>query len=381
MQRSDLHIPVIYYHSVGIKNSHWVNNFLTLDLPCFEDQLKYFRKHFNLISLSEFFNIRMGLRSPVKNALVITFDDGYLDNWIWAFPIIKKYGVKATIFVSPEFVDPRPFVRPNLEDVWAGRASQNEITRWGFLSWDEMRLMESSGLVDIQSHTMSHTKFFTSDLLAGFHPGSDSFYATCNLAPERKPYYISDSDFNRILPYGYPLFEEASAVIARKVEINSDFTGQCIEILKDYDFTHYDFDTAKQKVASLYRQFKDRDELIVGNESEEEYLKRAKDEIYGSKKIIEENLNKKVEFLCWPHGDNNKLLHQIALDSGYLMTTIGKADVSKKDMNTRITERLGVNFSSWRKKQKTIFKLKAISGKIPYYLLISGYRNLFRIKK
>ena len=94
-------IPVICYHSVGFKYPSWVNNFLTMELSYFESQLKYFARHYQTIFLREQWDIRNGSLAGVKNPLVITFDDGYLDNWIWGFPLLKKYGLKATIFVSP----------------------------------------------------------------------------------------------------------------------------------------------------------------------------------------------------------------------------------------------------------------------------------------
>ena len=59
-------------------------------------------------------------------------------------------------------------------------------------------------------------------------------------------------------------------------------------------------------VEPLYRAYGTGDNLVVSVETEEEYLNRVKEEIYGSRKIIEDHLAKKVEFLCWPHGDNNE---------------------------------------------------------------------------
>ena len=75
-----------------------------------------------------------------ENTLFLSFDDGYLDNWIYVFPMLKKFKYKATIFVSPEFVDPRPIVRPTLEDYWNDKKSLAEIDNWGFLSWDAREL-------------------------------------------------------------------------------------------------------------------------------------------------------------------------------------------------------------------------------------------------
>ena len=116
--------------------------------------------------------------------------------------------------------------------------------------------------------------------------------------------------------------------------------------------------------------------MIIKEESEKEYKDRVKYEIVESKKIIEEKLNKKVEFLCWPHGDNNEFLHQTALDTGYLMTTTGKAKGVKESDITRIPERMGVDFSTWYRKQKAILKLKAFSGETPYSKMLKTTRYL-----
>ncbi|HQJ21489.1 MAG TPA: polysaccharide deacetylase family protein [Bacteroidales bacterium] len=368
--------PVIYYHSVGPVNDNWIRKFLTTDFESFQKQIEWIRKKFKLISFKELWQIRNGIIPPVKNALILNFDDGYLDNWIWVFPLLKKFGLKATIFISPEFVDQRPVIRPNLEDVWNGNAGYHELNEFGFLSWEELKIMEQSGVMDVQSHTLTHTKYFVSDILTGFHhPGCDILYPAGNLFPERKPFYINDKTFENILPYGYPLFEEKSALIARKVEINPDFIEECVSELKKYDFRNYRFETAFNLVKPVYELYKKGAKIITYFESQDEYIKRAKKEISESKKIIEDKLGKKVEFLCWPHGDNNNILHQLALNAGYLMTTTGKYLSLNKDI-TRIPERTCMDFKTFRKKQKTIFKLKALSGRLPYYYILNNYRKL-----
>ena len=217
-------IPILYYHSIGIKNLGWGKNFLTMELPFFENQLRYFSKNYTTLFLKDYWDIRNHSIAAPENPLVITFDDGYLDNWIWGFPLLKKYGLKATIFVNPDFVNQKPDIRPNLEDVWEGNASDEDIRQWGFLSWAEMLEMESSGVIDIQSHTMTHTKYPISDNLIGFHhSGADSLYEIANHFPQKKPYYIENQEFENLLPYGYPIFESASAIIAKTISISDEF--------------------------------------------------------------------------------------------------------------------------------------------------------------
>ena len=368
-------IPIIYYHSVGPVNPGWKRNFLTLELPFFEDQLKYFKNNFNLISLKAFYNIRAGLQNSPKKPLVITIDDGYLDNWIWAFPMLKKYDIPATLFVNPEMADPRNLIRPNLEDYWTGNVSLEDLNLPGHLSWEEMKKMEASGLIDIQSHTMSHTKYFVSGKLEGFHhPGEDVLYAAGNRFLNQKPFHIANPKFERLLLYGFPLFEERSSIIAKKIEINPDFVNQCVSTLSHYNFNHYNFRDAFKLVAPVYQQYLDNHSLIVAVEDEEAYKKRITYEIMESKKIIERKLGKKVEFLCWPHGDHNATAHQLAIQGGYLATTSGSKQ-NTPDCLERIPTRIGI----FHVRHNRLLSLLKVRYKLGCYLGRPPWKDIQRL--
>ena len=131
--------------------------------------------------------------------------------------VLKELAIKATFFVNPEFVDPRPNLRPTYEDVIAGRIGESDLQVAGFLSWSEMRAMEASGLIDIQSHTMSHTWYFKNSTLVDFHNPSERRYPwlAWNHEPAMKPYCMS-SDQNSLVCWGTPIYEYEKSLICRR---------------------------------------------------------------------------------------------------------------------------------------------------------------------
>ena len=72
-------------------------------LKRFESQIKYLSSYFNIISVDELLN-NFTNNTVKKNTICITFDDGYLDNYQYAFPVLQKYNVPATIFLATDFM-------------------------------------------------------------------------------------------------------------------------------------------------------------------------------------------------------------------------------------------------------------------------------------
>lgn len=75
-----------------------------MDVNLFETQMNTLRQHFNPLSLSEGLQ-RLKLGILPKRAVAITFDDGYKDNLTHAWPILKRYDLKPTIFVATGFLN------------------------------------------------------------------------------------------------------------------------------------------------------------------------------------------------------------------------------------------------------------------------------------
>lgn len=99
----------------------------------FERQMAYVKAHFNCISFATLINDMDEFTSPNADTVLITFDDGYRDNFLNALPILKRYELPATIFLVSRFI-----------------CNEKDI-----LSVNEIRTMEQQG-IDFGSHTLTH---------------------------------------------------------------------------------------------------------------------------------------------------------------------------------------------------------------------------------
>lgn len=127
---------ILMYHSVG-ESSH----FVTVRLSEFERQMKYLKdKMHKVVPLKELCR-RMAAGESIAGLVAITFDDGYEDNFKNAFPILKKYGFPATIFLI------------------TGKLSVGqEESGLPLLEKDQILEMQRSGLIDFMPHTRTHEK-------------------------------------------------------------------------------------------------------------------------------------------------------------------------------------------------------------------------------
>jgi peptidoglycan/xylan/chitin deacetylase (PgdA/CDA1 family) len=323
-------VPVVMYHTVGIPNRKWQWNHLTIPYKVFEDQLKWIKnKGFNSITLQQLYDyMKLGTDLP-NNPIVLTFDDGYLDNWVFAHPLLKKYGFKGVIYVNPEFVDPRNIIRDNLESVWEGNAKMDELETIGYLSWQEMMKMENEGIIDIQSHSMTHTWYPTGSKIIDFrHPGDSYIWMTWNNHPEKKPFLHLDDD--KLVNPGEPVYESSRAIGAKRYFPDENLKEHLIDYVKKEggsDFCR----TRKwrEKLFEIANRYKEENQIDERFESEKEYEERIYWELQKSKDIIENKLNKDVNFLCWPGGAITGKALEISKDVGYYSSTAAK-DIADK---------------------------------------------------
>ena len=91
-------VAVANYHRVTMTKDDWSCE--TLSPQAFESQIRYFCENFSILSLDRLLLYLQQDRSLPKKTVAITFDDGYRDNYLYAFPILRKYAVPATFFLT-----------------------------------------------------------------------------------------------------------------------------------------------------------------------------------------------------------------------------------------------------------------------------------------
>jgi len=98
---------ILMYHQVLEENDvekDYVQPGLYVSRQVFEKQMAFLSEKYNLLSLERVTEILEKNQSPPLKSIVITFDDGWRDNYLYAYPILKKYNVPATIFLATDYV-------------------------------------------------------------------------------------------------------------------------------------------------------------------------------------------------------------------------------------------------------------------------------------
>lgn len=96
----------LMYHSVpDPARAPFIDPSNSIPADIFEEQLAVLKETCNVITLGDAVNWLRGALSLPRNAVVITFDDGYLDNYEVAAPLLAKYGLPAALFVCTGYVD------------------------------------------------------------------------------------------------------------------------------------------------------------------------------------------------------------------------------------------------------------------------------------
>ncbi|QYR66826.1 polysaccharide deacetylase family protein [Fusobacterium animalis] len=290
-------VPVFLYHQVNPISSN-------VSPELFEEHLKIIKKYnMETITISEYYNKNIN-----KNSMLLTFDDGYYDNFKYVFPLLKKYNMKATIFLNTLYIMDKRESEPKIKDnntvnleaikkyIENGKATINQ-----YMSWEEIKEMYDSGLVDFQAHSHKHMAIFTNPKIEGLTK-KDRMEA-----PEL--YLYGELEDN------LPIFAKRGEYSGKAKIVKKKF----FNIFKDfYEENIENKITDKNEILKKCQEFIDKNSEYFSDESEAEYKKRIEEDYLENKKLIEKNVGNKVKFFCWPWGHRSKETIKILKELGVI---------------------------------------------------------------
>ena len=201
-----------------------------------------------------------------KNSLALTFDDGYYDNYRHAFPLLKKYKMKATLYLNTAYVE-------------------NEENRaFKYLSWKEIEEMSSSGVFDIQLHSHKHMPIFV----------NTSFDRVVNSND------LLDRDIQHLYggnaQIGFPIFGKRGEFSSTGVIVPLE----AAEKFKNFYENLSDEEKGNKQLIQDFINSELHKDLIF--ETLDEAKTRVLNDLNKNIALIEEHTGYKPNFFCWPWG-------------------------------------------------------------------------------
>ncbi len=179
-------LPVLLYHYISRHKDS-----IAVSPERFEEHCRALAKAgYRGVSLDQAVDFLLDGAPLPPRSVLISFDDGFLDNYVHAYPLLEKYGHRAVVFAATEKLEPAAPVRPTLRDLWDKRINAEALPRVDapflpdplgypsrkdpFMSWDEARLLERTGVISLAGHSLHHDSVFRGPTPEGrelFRPG------------------------------------------------------------------------------------------------------------------------------------------------------------------------------------------------------------------
>jgi peptidoglycan/xylan/chitin deacetylase (PgdA/CDA1 family) len=131
-----LHVPILMYHYIRVNPvaTDKIGYGLSVTPADFESQMGYLAEHgFHSVSVGQVVDALHGKKTLPAKPVAITFDDGYVDLYSQAFPVLQKYGLHGESYVIT-----------------------GKVGAPGYVTWDMLKRMQQSGVVTVGAHTVLH---------------------------------------------------------------------------------------------------------------------------------------------------------------------------------------------------------------------------------
>ena len=139
-------LPALMYHKIGDPPPGSKLKKLWVSAGKFRAQLGWLRdRGYAAVSLSDWRDAEKGIKPLPEKPVLITFDDGYANNFDAAYPLLREFGMKANVFLVYETIE--------THNSWHNPAGEPWMK---MLTWAQIKEMQDSGVFEFGSHTMRH---------------------------------------------------------------------------------------------------------------------------------------------------------------------------------------------------------------------------------
>ncbi len=282
---------IINFHGVRRGNNGVFNN-RHMPVKNFEETIKYLKKNYDVVSLKEIFEIHRTKRKSNKKTVALTFDDGYLNNFEIALPILKKYNVPATFYlISKGLTEENFFLWPDAID---------------------LVLKYHKNSIEINGYTFKEPTFYNETLGLGIL----TYLKTCG----SKTIELAKNILNK-----HP-------DIVKKMKVLSEYT----QLIDAVGLTKYINEPLIEYGSHTHSHY--NLEYLSVSEAEVELQK--------SKEVIENIIGKKIISIAFPDGSYTNETIGLSKESGYVNLVVVDYKFKENNTNKNLLSRFTISNST-----------------------------------
>lgn len=262
-------VPILTYHSVSPDPTWlpWASEIAVHPETLRAHLAEMARMGCEIVSSRRLVDARRGLAALPRRPVVLHFDDGYLDNWLYAAPILRAAGAAATFFASLDFVAPGAAPRVPGDD------------HRGYMNWAELAALEADPLFDVEPHGVDHGRVPITARVVGRLNAANwrslAWLQWASMPGSKHDWYLAQTP--PAVPLGAPVPESEGALA----------------------------------VPAL-------------GESRAEYRARVERDLGRCLETFEARLGRRPVLFCWPENRVSATGREVAAALGYLATTAGE---------------------------------------------------------
>lgn len=319
--REDIGVPVFTYHSVANAS---VSD--AVSLAEFERDMRHLVKNgYHTLHADELYEHLVSGQPVPPRSVLLTFDDGRASLWTAAYPILRRYGLRAVSFLVPgRITDGTP--RPKLDEAKThgarAQALAVDLSEQPTITWDEARAMHASGLIDFQSHTMEHALVFNCPRIVDYVRGPPTAFAGFDVPTVRDD---RRDLLHSPLPLGTPIYAHSPRMCAARRFFDDERLRQrcAAHVGANGGARFFSRKNWRKELDDIVEAYRQDHEIHESYESPTEQEQALRASLLNSKHKIEEMLpGHSVRHLCYPWNRYSVLAATLAREAGYISAFI-----------------------------------------------------------